>query len=123
MKYINWQLQRDRSEQHTAGIFPGIGGIGMSALARYFKATGKKVGGYDRTSTDLTLQLEREGIGVHHEDSADLIPPDFLDPAATLVIITPAIPADHSELAYFHSHASWFASDRNPGLVTRGKKP
>jgi UDP-N-acetylmuramate--alanine ligase len=103
--------------------FLGIGGIGMSALARYFKVSGKKVAGYDRTSTDLTLQLEREGIGVHHEDSADLIPPDFLDPAVTVVIITPAIPADHSELAYFHSHA-FLVCKRSEilGLITRGKK-
>jgi UDP-N-acetylmuramate--alanine ligase len=103
--------------------FLGIGGIGMSALARYFRATGKSVAGYDRTSTELTLQLEKEGIAVHYEDSARLIPSDFLDPAATLVIITPAIPADHSELVYFDSHAFTICKRSEIlGLITRNKK-
>ena len=103
--------------------FLGIGGIGMSALARYFRATGKAVAGYDRTSTELTLQLEKEGIAVHYEDSATLIPSDFLDPAATLVIITPAIQADHSELVYFNSHAFTICKRSEIlGLITRNKK-
>jgi UDP-N-acetylmuramate--alanine ligase len=85
--------------------FLGIGGIGMSALARYFKATGKLVAGYDRTSTDLTLQLQKEGISVHYEDSAELIPAAFQTPAHTLVVFTPAVPEDHKELAYFKTQA------------------
>jgi UDP-N-acetylmuramate--alanine ligase len=83
--------------------FLGIGGIGMSALARYFKAIGKEVAGYDRTATDLTLQLEKEGIFIHYADSVDLIPPSYRSPAGTLVVLTPAMPKDHKELAFFTS--------------------
>ncbi|MBK7433457.1 MAG: UDP-N-acetylmuramate--L-alanine ligase [Chitinophagaceae bacterium] len=75
--------------------FIGIGGIGMSALARYFKSKGMAVSGYDRTRTPLTGQLEEEGIAVHYEDDIR-----FIDKAADLVIYTPAIPGDHAELNY-----------------------
>jgi UDP-N-acetylmuramate--alanine ligase len=75
--------------------FIGIGGIGMSALARYYKFKGFEVAGYDRTPSDLTAQLEREGISVHYEDRPDLIPADVNE---TLVVYTPAIPADLGEL-------------------------
>ena len=75
--------------------FIGIGGIGMSALARYYKFKGFEVAGYDRTPSDLTAQLEREGIGVHYEDRPDLIPDDKDE---TLIVYTPAIPADLGEL-------------------------
>ena len=83
--------------------FVGIGGIGMSALARFFNQKGKKVAGYDRTSTALTDQLAREKIGIHFADQADLIPPAFKDPERTLVIYTPAVPEKSSELSYFRS--------------------
>lgn len=83
--------------------FLGIGGIGMSALARYFKAGGMKVAGYDRTSTELTLLLESEGIEIHYEDDIRLIPSAFRSPGNTLVVLTPAVPSDHSELAWFRS--------------------
>jgi len=76
--------------------FLGIGGIGMSALARYFNARGVKVQGYDKTPTILTRQLEEEGIAVHYEDSLELI-----DKEAQLVVYTPAIPKDHAELNYY----------------------
>lgn len=80
--------------------FIGIGGIGMSALARYFKAIGKNVCGYDKTETELTKELEALGIEIHFEDSISLIPKDYYS-ENTLVIITPAVPKTHSEWNYF----------------------
>ncbi|TPD65639.1 UDP-N-acetylmuramate--L-alanine ligase [Flavobacterium microcysteis] len=80
--------------------FIGIGGIGMSALARYFKAIGKNVSGYDKTETELTKELEALGIEIHFEDSIALIPKDYYA-ENTLVIITPAVPKTHSEWNYF----------------------
>ena len=77
--------------------FIGIGGIGMSAIARYFKFKGYEVSGYDRTPSELTAKLESEGIGVHYEDNVGFIPKDVEE---TLVIYTPAIPAELSELKY-----------------------
>lgn len=80
--------------------FIGIGGIGMSALARYFNSLGKKVSGYDKTETALTKTLVAEGIPVHYEDNVELAPrhPD-------VVVYTPAIPKDHKELAYYKTHS------------------
>jgi UDP-N-acetylmuramate--alanine ligase len=80
--------------------FIGIGGIGMSALARYFKAIGKNVSGYDKTETELTKELNQLGINIHFEDKIDLIPADYIV-ENTLVIITPAVPKHHSEWNYF----------------------
>ncbi|MFC6096977.1 UDP-N-acetylmuramate--L-alanine ligase [Flavobacterium qiangtangense] len=80
--------------------FIGIGGIGMSALARYFKAIGKNVSGYDKTETELTQDLASIGIDIHFEDSIGLIPKDYFV-ENTLVIITPAVPKTHSEWNYF----------------------
>ena len=80
--------------------FIGIGGIGMSALARYFKNIGKQVSGYDKTPTTLTNELIESGIEIHFEDSIDLIPKDYCV-ENTLVIITPAVPKAHSEWNYF----------------------
>jgi UDP-N-acetylmuramate--alanine ligase len=80
--------------------FVGIGGIGMSALARYFKNIGKQVSGYDKTATMLTDELIESGISIHFEDNIDLIPKDFYM-ENTLVIITPAVPKNHSEWNYF----------------------
>jgi UDP-N-acetylmuramate--alanine ligase len=80
--------------------FIGIGGIGMSALARYFKTLGKKVSGYDKTETELTKELAVSGIEIHFEDAIEKIPTDFYQ-ENTLVIITPAIPSHHSEWNYF----------------------
>lgn len=77
--------------------FIGIGGIGMSAIARYFKFKGADVSGYDRTPTPLTSELEKEGIKVHYEDNCNYIPKDTEN---TLVVYTPAIPEDMSELKY-----------------------
>ena len=70
----------------TAVYFVGAGGIGMSALIRYFLSKGKKVAGYDKTPSGLTEQLNCEGAVIHYEDNVDLIPDDFTDPAKTLVV-------------------------------------
>ena len=80
--------------------FIGIGGIGMSALARYFKTLGKNVSGYDKTPTTLTDELIESGIDIHFEDRIDLIPKDYYI-ENTLVVITPAVPKTHSEWNYF----------------------
>jgi len=84
--------------------FLGIGGIGMSALARYFLHEGKLVAGYDRTPSRLTAQLEAEGALVHYDDDMAAIPAPFLDPQSTVAVYTPAVPQDHSELRYFREH-------------------
>ncbi|GAA4268239.1 UDP-N-acetylmuramate--L-alanine ligase [Hyunsoonleella aestuarii] len=84
--------------------FIGIGGIGMSALARYFKAHKKNVVGYDKTPTDITNGLVDFGINVHYEDTTENIPIEFLKPVSTLVIYTPAVPKSHSELTYFRNN-------------------
>ncbi|WP_417015060.1 UDP-N-acetylmuramate--L-alanine ligase [Alistipes sp.] len=84
--------------------FLGIGGIGMSALARYFLHEGCRVAGYDRTRTHLTDQLAAEGADIHYEDDVRLIPAEFLDPARTIVVYTPAVPHDHGEYTYFRDH-------------------
>lgn len=84
--------------------FVGIGGIGMSAIARWFNQRGVKVGGYDRVETNLTTKLSLEGMWVHYEDSRKDIPKHFLDRENTLVIYTPAIPASHGELKFFQSN-------------------
>ena len=88
-------------EKVTSVYFIGIGGIGMSALARYFKANGYAVAGYDRTSTVLTGELEKEGIKIHFEDSVDVIEGEYKNPITTLVVYTPAIPSENKQLAYF----------------------
>lgn len=73
----------------------------MSALVRYFLSKGKTVGGYDRTPTELTRKLEEEGASIHYEDNVEGISQDFLDAQTTLVVYTPAIPAEHKELTFF----------------------
>ena len=84
--------------------FLGIGGIGMSALARYFLHEGRRVAGYDRVRSHLTDQIEAEGAVVHYEEDPALIPVDFRDPATTIVVYTPAVPADHAELRWFRQN-------------------
>ena len=81
--------------------FVGAGGIGMSAIARYFLHKGVTVAGYDRTPSELTRQLEREGMDIHYEENVDLIPQPCCDKATCLVIYTPAIPAEHKEMVFF----------------------
>ncbi|MCF4102346.1 UDP-N-acetylmuramate--L-alanine ligase [Gillisia sp. M10.2A] len=81
--------------------FIGIGGIGMSALARYFKSLGKNVSGYDKTRSSLTQKLEEEGIIVLYEDKIEQIPSSFMNSADTLVVYTPAVPNNHLQFSYF----------------------
>ena len=81
--------------------FVGAGGIGMSAIARYFIRRGLVVAGYDKTPSELTRQLEREGMLIHYEENLDEIPHVCRDPKSCLVIYTPAIPQEHKELCYF----------------------
>lgn len=87
-----------------AVYFVGAGGIGMSAIARYFLHRGVVVAGYDKTSTELTRQLEKEGMTIHYEENTQLIPEACRNPQNTLVVYTPAIPKEHAELAYFHNN-------------------
>ncbi|MDP5093174.1 MAG: Mur ligase domain-containing protein, partial [Polaribacter sp.] len=81
--------------------FVGIGGIGMSAIARYFVSLGKKVAGYDKTPSQITDDLSDLGVQIHFEDAVKNIPISFLNTEKTLVIFTPAIPKNHSQLIYF----------------------
>lgn len=84
--------------------FVGAGGIGMSALVRYFLSKGKQVAGYDRTPTPLTECLNAEGAQIHYEENIDLIPESCRQKETTLVILTPAVPQEHEELVYFRTH-------------------
>ncbi len=84
-----------------AVYFIGAGGIGMSAIARYFLHIGCVVAGYDKTSSDLTKQLQKEGMNIHYEENVDLIPNACRNKANTLIIYTPAIPVSHKELVFF----------------------
>ena len=107
-----------------AVYFVGIGGIGMSAIARYFISQGVVVAGYDRTPSDLTGQLAKEGALVHYEDSVDLIPAPCRDKESTLVVYTPAIhPSEHAELAFF-LHQGFEVQKRAQvlGMLTRNYK-
>ncbi|MBU2651627.1 MAG: UDP-N-acetylmuramate--L-alanine ligase [Bacteroidetes bacterium] len=97
--------------------FLGIGGIGMSALARYFHQAGVKVAGYDRVKTDLTAELEKEGINIHYEDD-----PSTLPSAIDLVVITPAIPWNHNELNQLKNQGTpVLKRSEILGLLTQGK--
>ncbi len=110
-------------ENINSVYFIGIGGIGMSALARYFKAEGFRVAGYDRTQTLLTNELIEEGLEIHFSDDVRLIDDIYKDTQSTLVVYTPAIPKDHSELGYFKTNA-FEVKKRSEvlGLLTREKK-
>jgi UDP-N-acetylmuramate--alanine ligase len=89
----------DEIKEVHAVYFIGIGGIGMSAIARFFDSKGKKVSGYDKTETVLTKELERKGITIHYEENVDLIPKDV-----QLVVYTPAVPQEHKELVFYQQH-------------------
>lgn len=103
--------------------FLGAGGIGMSALERYFLACGKAVAGYDRTETPLTRALSAEGAQLHYEDNPELIPAVFRDAASTLVVLTPAIPADHKEWEWFRQKGFVIKKRAEVlGLLTRSMK-
>ena len=87
-----------------AVYFVGAGGIGMSAIVRYFIHRGLVVAGYDKTPSDLTKQLEKEGAMIHYEENVDAIPAACKDREHCLVVYTPAIPAEHKELVYFQTN-------------------
>ena len=103
--------------------FVGVGGIGMSAIARYFLKKGMTVGGYDKTPSALTEQLAKEGALIHYEENVELIPQDCRNKANTLVVYTPAIPAEHAELVYFQENG--FDVEKRAqvlGMLTRTHK-
>jgi UDP-N-acetylmuramate--alanine ligase len=91
--------EKKSNEKVNSIYFIGIGGIGMSALARYFHSKGAKVSGYDKTPSSLTKELEQEGMSIHYEEKVDRIPKD-----ADLVVYTPAVPGEHEELVYYRQH-------------------
>lgn len=103
--------------------FLGIGGIGMSNLARYFLSKGKKVAGYDRSETPLTKELVKEGAEIHYSDDANLIPQYCKTKDSTLVVYTPAIPSDSKEMAYFGQHNFEIQKRAQVlGMITRSGK-
>ena len=105
---------------YTNIYFIGIGGIGMSAIARYYHYKGLKVSGYDKTPSELTAALESEGIEVHYEDNIGFIPKDV---EHTLVVYTPAIPADMGELVYVQEHGyRVIKRSRTLGEIAQGQK-
>lgn len=105
---------------YTNIYFIGIGGIGMSAIARYYNAKGFRVSGYDKTPSPLTEALENEGIGIHYEDDITFIPRDIED---TLVVYTPAIPKDMGELVYVQEHGyRVIKRSRMLGEITQGQR-
>lgn len=107
----------------TSVYFVGAGGIGMSALARYFRAKGKQVAGYDKTPSDLTAALIEEGIRIHYTDDISLIPEDCKQIDSTLVIYTPAIPETHTELNYFKTNGfTLMKRARVLGEITRTER-
>ena len=103
--------------------FLGAGGIGMSALVRYFLQQGKFVAGYDRTTSELTSHLIEEGADIHFEENIDAIPTQCLDKESTLVVYTPAIPKEHKEWMYFQEKG--FSIKKRAevlGIITRDKR-
>lgn len=103
--------------------FIGAGGIGMAALVRYYLSRGKKVAGYDRTPTHLTRTLEAEGAEISYEDSTVAIPGEFTDRSTTLVVYTPAIPAENVPLTFFRDNGFEILKRSEVlGLITRDSK-
>lgn len=112
-----------KAEQYKKVYFIGIGGIGMSAIARYFLRKGLSIAGYDKTETSLTDELISEGMKIHFDDDINLIPDEFRNAFSEdiLIVFTPAVPSSHSELNYFKSKGS-VPHKRSEvlGLITRG---
>ena len=117
----------NQSTQHISSFdrayFIGIGGIGMSAIARYFNMKGWKVAGYDKTPSPITKALEEEGVSIHFEDLGENLPIPFLDTEKTLVVFTPAVPNDLKELIYVQN-ANYVVKKRAEvlGMITRDSK-
>ena len=103
--------------------FLGIGGIGMSAIARYLKRKGNPVAGYDLTESPLTCKLEKEGINIHYTDNINLVPVTFMDSENTTVIYTPAVPENMKEFQFFKkSGFRMIKRSQALGLITEGKQ-
>ena len=117
------QLDTVQLQRFKYAYFIGIGGIGMSALARYFNQLGWVVAGYDKTPSPLTDELQHEGIEIHFNDTVELIPVEFKSIEETLVVYTPAIPKEHAELNWFKSNnAQLFKRSEVLGILTRHSK-
>ena len=123
---MNWLMiiEREMNVNTLKSVyFIGAGGIGMSALVRYFLSKGKNVGGYDRTPSELTEKLIEEGAAIHYEDSSDQIPASFRDASSTLVVYTPAIPETHKEFTYFRENGFEIQKRSQVlGMLTRAGK-
>lgn len=114
------QLDQLKISQFKRVYFIGIGGIGMSALARYFMSIGLKVSGYDKTPSELTSKLITEGITIHFEDNGNQVPTEFHEIETTLVVYTPAIPSNMGELCFFQENKSILLKRSQVlGLLTR----
>ncbi|MDE6683237.1 MAG: UDP-N-acetylmuramate--L-alanine ligase, partial [Muribaculaceae bacterium] len=98
------QLNNQEQKKQTSLYFVGAGGIGMANLVRYYLRHGADVGGYDRTPSDLTAALEKEGAKLTFTDSEEEIPNEFQNPEETLVVYTPAVPDDNRILSWFRNH-------------------
>ncbi len=110
-------------DQIKSVYFIGAGGIGMSALVRYFLSKGKNVAGYDRTPSELTKELITEGAKIHYDDNVKLIPEEFLDMSSTLIVFTPAIPKEHTEFTFFTKQG--FVIQKRAqvlGIITKASK-
>src|SRR3972149_3675994 len=111
-------------EKIQSFYFIGIGGVGMSALARYFKSKGKEVWGYDKTKTDLTTELESEEIKIHYNENVELVRKEIalknISNENLLIVITPAVPADHKEMCYLQEQ-NYVLKKRSEvlGMVTK----
>lgn len=108
--------------EYKSLYFVGIGGIGMSAIARYFLAQGLSVGGYDRVESPLTKKLESEGAEIVYSDGVELVGSKFRDPSQTLVIYTPAVPSSHAQLSWFREQG--FVVEKRSqmlGHITKGR--
>ena len=123
---MNWLMiiEREMNVNTLKSVyFIGAGGIGMSALVRYFLSKGKNVGGYDRTPSELTEKLIEEGAAIHYEDRSDQIPASFRDASSTLVVYTPAIPETHKEFTYFRENGFEIQKRSQVlGMLTRAGK-
>ncbi len=117
------RLDSVQLDKFKNAYFIGIGGIGMSALARYFNQLGWKVAGYDKTTSPLTTELENEGIQIHFNDELSQISEEHKNLENTLVVYTPAIPSDHVEMNWFKSkNAQMYKRSEVLGILTRHSK-
>ena len=117
------QANQPNAMQYNNIYFVGAGGIGMAALERYYLSRGLNVAGYDRIPSALTAKLAEEGVQISYDDSMDAVPEAFRNPADTLVIYTPAVPASNTPLTFFHSGGfNIIKRAAALGMITRGSK-